>query len=278
MSLGPLFDISLGIILVILVLSLIASCVQEMVSSLLALRARNLRSGLRSILNNRMLDEIYAHGRIRMLGRPHGSAPAMPSYIPTHTLAIALTDLTFPEDGQASPLTREALLQDIDKLEESPIKDALKSIVNEVDPNLDVLRERLAISFDESMDRISGWYARCVKYMLLGIGLGIAVVLNVDIFRLAAELWTNADLRTGLAGLALEARGEDISSLPPDLQEKLFEALPFGWGQGFGVKDVLSRFPGWLATGFAVSLGAPFWFDTLNRIANLRGAGKKPKA
>ena len=30
---------------------------------------------------------------------------------------------------------------------------------------------------------------------------------------------------------------------------------------------------GWLFTAAAVSLGAPFWFDLLSRVAKLRGAG-----
>ena len=33
---------------------------------------------------------------------------------------------------------------------------------------------------------------------------------------------------------------------------------------------------GWLITMLAVSLGAPFWFDTLNRIMSIRGAGRSP--
>ena len=33
---------------------------------------------------------------------------------------------------------------------------------------------------------------------------------------------------------------------------------------------------GWLATILAVCMGAPFWFDILNKIANLRGVGPKP--
>lgn len=33
---------------------------------------------------------------------------------------------------------------------------------------------------------------------------------------------------------------------------------------------------GWLLTALAVGLGAPFWFDVLNRLVNLRGAGPKP--
>jgi hypothetical protein len=33
---------------------------------------------------------------------------------------------------------------------------------------------------------------------------------------------------------------------------------------------------GWLITGLAVALGAPFWFDLLNKLVNLRGAGPRP--
>ncbi len=34
---------------------------------------------------------------------------------------------------------------------------------------------------------------------------------------------------------------------------------------------------GWLMTALAISLGAPFWFDTLNRVMSIRGAGKSPE-
>jgi hypothetical protein len=33
---------------------------------------------------------------------------------------------------------------------------------------------------------------------------------------------------------------------------------------------------GWLITALAVSLGGPFWFELLNRLVDMRGAGKKP--
>jgi len=33
---------------------------------------------------------------------------------------------------------------------------------------------------------------------------------------------------------------------------------------------------GWLLSAIAISLGAPFWFDTLNRFMNIRAAGKSP--
>lgn len=35
-------------------------------------------------------------------------------------------------------------------------------------------------------------------------------------------------------------------------------------------------FAGWLITALAISLGAPFWFDLLNKLVQLRSSGKKP--
>jgi hypothetical protein len=38
----------------------------------------------------------------------------------------------------------------------------------------------------------------------------------------------------------------------------------------------LTTVAGWLLTGLALSLGAPFWFDLLSKFINIRGAGEKP--
>ena len=54
--------------------------------------------------------------------------------------------------------------------------------------------------------------------------------------------------------------------------------LPFGWPQGFELCALLSvsKLLGCLMTALAVALGAPFWFDTLQKFLNLRAAGPKP--
>jgi hypothetical protein len=39
----------------------------------------------------------------------------------------------------------------------------------------------------------------------------------------------------------------------------------------------LQMFFGWLLTALAISLGAPFWYDMLNKIMQLRSGGPKPK-
>ena len=35
---------------------------------------------------------------------------------------------------------------------------------------------------------------------------------------------------------------------------------------------------GWFLTGFALSLGAPFWFDFLNKLVNVRHGMRKPNS
>lgn len=68
-----------------------------------------------------------------------------------------------------------------------------------------------------------------------------------------------------------------------DRVEKL--GLPIGWQHlSWTGRDRMetaqlwiTRVLGWLLTVCAVSLGAPFWFDLLNRFMNIRSAGKAPE-
>ena len=56
-------------------------------------------------------------------------------------------------------------------------------------------------------------------------------------------------------------------------------SLPVGWSslqQQYFQRNWLMVLVGWALTTLAGSLGAPFWFDTLNRIMNVRAAGKVP--
>ena len=42
-----------------------------------------------------------------------------------------------------------------------------------------------------------------------------------------------------------------------------------------GFADLVKFVTGWVITIAAISLGAPFWFDLLGKVANLRGSGGK---
>jgi hypothetical protein len=54
--------------------------------------------------------------------------------------------------------------------------------------------------------------------------------------------------------------------------------LVFPWGGDANALDtILFHIAGWILTALAASLGAPFWFDTLNKFMSIRSVGKAPE-
>jgi len=67
------------------------------------------------------------------------------------------------------------------------------------------------------------------------------------------------------------------------MQKVKASGIPMGWENrqafigAFKWEPRLAvRIAGWLITTLAVFMGAPTWFDILNKLVNLRGNGKKP--
>ena len=59
------------------------------------------------------------------------------------------------------------------------------------------------------------------------------------------------------------------------------DALGIGWQKFKGKSSVslftvLSMLLGWIITGLAITLGAPFWFDLLKKLIQIRGSGSRP--
>lgn len=42
--------------------------------------------------------------------------------------------------------------------------------------------------------------------------------------------------------------------------------------------SALKMLIGWVFSGVAIAMGAPFWFDLLSKVVNVRNTGNKPKA
>jgi hypothetical protein len=93
--------------------------------------------------------------------------------------------------------------------------------------------------FDNSMDRLSGWYKRWAQTWAFFIGLFFAVTLNVDSIDLAKHLWREPALRQALAAnatkfittnqtlLETEAANADVVKY---LEKKFIDLnLPIGW-------------------------------------------------
>lgn len=102
---------------------------------------------------------------------------------------------------------------------------------------------------------------------------------------------TAAGTSTGATGPATTqpANADDLVAATKGLNNALDQldtsSLPLGWGRagwpGLAGKKWLAALDehslGWLMTTLAISLGAPFWFDMLNKVMSVRGAGKAPE-
>lgn len=79
---------------------------------------------------------------------------------------------------------------------------------------------------------------------------------------------------------SLQAKVESINKAKAALDQ----SIPLGWTkmEFSSAKEsgwllfVLIKIIGLAVTVIAIMMGAPFWFDVLNKISNLRGSGKKP--
>ncbi len=198
---------------------------------------------------------------------------------------------------------------------------AASNVLHRATSEMGHFRNRLEQWYDANTSRITDHFKRRWVMPCTAIGAGLLVLAtNADSIKLAKYLYTNPEVRTGLATSALAASSDstfvhavmalrqaaaDTTNTPADTtaagqarvrqqitdhlndvrtaQAALADAgsLPLFWTaadfpKGHLAASVLSKIAGLVLTFFAILMGAPFWFDLLNKIANLRGTGSKP--
>lgn len=175
----------------------------------------------------------------------------------------------------------------------------------------DVNKFRAALEewFDVTMERTTGWYKKHTQGVLLILGFLIAMVFNVDTIKLARVLSKDPQLREQVirqadnyikthnnqlntkekkaADSTLQGLWTQADSLLKNDIADVNKALAIGWectsmkkhqnkcfhSEKVCIRSHLSIYSviGWFITAFALSLGAPFWFDLLNKLMKLRG-------
>ncbi|MEA3210913.1 MAG: hypothetical protein QOE70_3970 [Chthoniobacter sp.] len=86
-------------------------------------------------------------------------------------------------------------------------------------------------------------------------------------------------LPIGWMQIPKEARGSwaERRKADPDFRALPDSELPVCTWIGVCLATILFHLLGWVLTAVAASLGAPFWFDLLNKIMNIRSTGKAPE-
>lgn len=210
----------------------------------------------------------------------------------------------------------EAAIKDQDSETYQGIKQAIETLPPSVVDNLAVLAKRaqarvktteegmnalrleIENTFNSSMERASGVYKRNAKGVAILIGLAIAVTANADAIHMISRLSKDSALRdtiTNNAGeILLKNPTANLDALRLEADQALTNiSLPIGWSdinlkqqinwtrqskQAFPNIKIVTMIPGWILSGIAIAMGAPFWFDLLGKIVNVRNAGSRPNS
>ena len=155
--------------------------------------------------------------------------------------------------------TLEQLRKGISGLSNEKLKEALTTLLQDVETGLEEAKRRISAWFDGAMDRVSGWYKRRTQWVLFALAVTMAALLNADAIVITQTLLHDSRLREAVASAAevvadgAVAQGKDDSAvalLQSADRELQGLTLPLGWIRGDGEGDPRTTpngsMPGWL--------------------------------
>lgn len=302
-----MLDVLIGLVFIYVLLALVCTVVMEMVAGRMDMRTKNLRLGLTNLLGEDLMLTRQGRAVVATAGQEAERSPAVqqfydhpliktlredgtpPSYIPPATFALAVIDMFAPAQGGGRKVNDFTAGVNLCLEEASDLRRNLLILVDEAGGDMAKLKANLETLFNNAMERVSGWYKNKTQLPLLLFATAFCLLANVDSIRIAKGLYSDGALREALVAQAQEAvknpRVLAGSEQDPaaDLQRSVAEikkiGIKIGWDQETwetSTEAWFTKLVGIMITALAVSLGAPFWFDILNRLVNIRAVGKSP--
>lgn len=311
---SAILDVTIGLVFVFVLVSTLCSAIREGIEGWLKTRATYLEYAVRELLHDRggqglarsffehplihgLYQGDYAPGAARAKPSAWQRGRNMPSYIPSRSFAAALIDLAArgpaTDAAAAAPnandeLSIELLRSGVAQLQPLALRRAALAAIDGAQGDLERVRANLETWYDGAMDRVSGWYKRTTQWFIFAIALGVAAGLNINAITIADSLYRDQLLRATVTSAA-EGTQELISYQAASVQLEALR-LPIGWSRGWGAprsiaqksnpevfelwNDAIAPLLGLLITAFAAMLGAPFWFDVLNKVMVIRATVK----
>lgn len=302
-----LLDVLIGLTVIYLVLSSAASTAVDFIEIRLRRRGRLLEKGIVEIFSKTLdsaqdgapkatttlVKALYTSPYISSLyeGEYQPGGRLLPSAIPPTRFAGAVLALAAGNDDFRIAVNRMLAVAGLS-----------------LDSDRAAVEQAIATYYDETMDRVTGWYRRHVQTILFVLGLGFAIVLNADTLQIVRVLSQDAKVRADIVRVAAdleapaplavcEGEGRVSAACEAALDQRLGAqlsrasalGLPLGWDGEHGrlcgsCRDrldqavaVVAKLAGFLLTALATTLGAPFWFTLLQRLLAFRNVLAKPE-
>jgi hypothetical protein len=333
MQLDAILEVAIGLVMMWLILSVATMEIQNWLTQVLNTRAKFLEETLLEMFKNEkgLLEQFYNHPAIKELGKVDKKGNyKKPTYIPKEVFARVTMQLltnTSKQSATAVPaaISFSDMAATVEQVKE--LSPALKDLMEQLFPGLDQqgmisteleniqtrlkgYQDNMEKWFDHNMDNASIWYKENAANIAFLIGLGLAVIFNVDTINITNRLWREPTIRQALVAQAdtyqLQEGTSNITEVPGFFDSL---AMPIGWTSipaadaavckrfvtftadseiafwaGNECKILVNVPPfnnlmGWviMVLGFFISAsaarqGAPFWFDLLRKLVNLRSS------
>lgn len=150
--------------------------------------------------------------------------------------------------------------------------------------------------FEASVERTQGRYKRNTQAYLFGIGLFVAMALNMNVVDVVKELYVSDQFRDQALSDAIKfweekkdprpesggaPTGTDDGEIKKEIEKYLNRLdeihAPIGWTDAaladfktFDRERIALHIAGWTLTAIAMVFGAAFWFDLLNMLLPIR--------
>ena len=228
------------------------------------------------------------------------SGKHLPSYIPAKNFALALMDIAArgPEmddkssGSEAELMTMDSLRTNITKIQNPAVQRVLLTAIDSAQGDMNMVQAYIENWYNSGMDRVSGWYKRSTQWVIFWIALFATVMLNINTLTIADYLYRNDMARAIIVATAEKSVNEGTiadNDYIAAKKELVSLSLPIGWEKGWQAplkgleanidtyrfwSHLIALVLGWLITAFAATLGAPFWFDVLNKVMVIRSTVK----
>ncbi len=299
-------DVLIGLVTVYLVFALTVTALNETVAALWSSRAKWLERGIASLLSDNpktlamaKATAVLSSPFVTYLGTKGVFRTWRPSYLPAWTLLQGLlsTTGTLSANAFASVATIEAAAKALPA--NSPAKAIILDLCARSGTEVTAFRTGLEAWFNTFEDQVTAWYKQKTHIVVTAMSVVLVGAMNIDTMALARQLSSDTKVRAVVVAQGLQtAKTPTIDKLPgakPEgtPHEQLAKVahdladtgLRIGWdeaaigqllhadGTFASGWDFLVKLVGLFVSAAAISLGAPFWFNTLKTLASIRSVG-----
>jgi hypothetical protein len=303
-------DILIGLTVVMLLASLIVTVLTQFVTSAWNSRGRHLLHGVADLLQQvapsmdrdvatKIAAAVLSHPLIRAVGGRYGDV------IHRNELTRILLELGAGNGPQTLEKdARDGLLK---ALQDSGIQDPGAALQKTMDvllaletshPDLSTsVRHNMALLegaksafvakvngwFDQTIDRVSDRFTFTTRGVTFAMGLLLAFVVQLDTPLLVNRLATDPQLRASMVqqAVAIDQQQHGYDNMTRDQRQRLFNTLASAqlvsvpgslseWQSNWSGSGLHPNPAGVLLSALLLSFGAPFWYNTLKNLLQLR--------